>query len=174
MMFATLEDLEESVELVIFGDTLEHCKSAIEKDAVVLVKGKLEHKDGGRTCVIVSSVERFEPTTAELAAAERKAAQREAARPLGRPGALRIRLDAAALPATVIGELRDVLSSFPGESDVVIELATRAGARRLRLGDGFRVERSASLHAELDALLGEAILPADVAGSAVAGAGAAA
>ena len=161
MMFATLEDLAGSVELVIFGDTLEECRTAIEQDAVVLVRGKVDHKDKTRTCLIVSSVERFQPSSEELAAAERQAIKAPAV-------AFRLRLDAAALPATVVGELRELLASFPGESDVVIELSTRAGARRLRLGDDYRVERSASLRSELEALLGSAILPAQARAGAAA------
>jgi hypothetical protein len=51
-----------------------------------------------------------------------------------------------------------VLAGFPGECEVVIELSTSVGDRRLKLGPGFRVAHSASLHAELDALLGDAIL----------------
>ena len=63
------------------------------------------------------------------------------------------------MPLTAIGELKDVLAGFPGESDVVIELCTRGGERRLRLGPDFRVSRGAvGLHAELESLLGEAIL----------------
>ena len=41
----------------------------------------------------------------------------------------------------------------------MIELATSTGARKLRLGAGFRVTRGAALHAELEALLGSAMLP---------------
>jgi hypothetical protein len=74
------------------------------------------------------------------------------------PSALRLRLDASALPATVLGELKELLAGFPGESDVVIELSTSIGHRRLKLGAGFKVARSAGLHAELDALLGAALL----------------
>ncbi len=52
----------------------------------------------------------------------------------------------------------------------MIELATTAGQRRLKLGPEFRVERSApGLHAELDMLLGKAMMgeePQRVAASA--------
>ena len=58
----------------------------------------------------------------------------------------------------MLGELKDVLAGFPGDSEVVIELSTSIGDRRLKLGPEFRVAHSASLHAELDALLGHAIL----------------
>ena len=66
-------------------------------------------------------------------------------------------------------ELKDLLAGESGESEVVIELATSLGERRLKLGAGFRVARGAALHAELDALLGEAMLgeqPQRVAASA--------
>jgi len=40
----------------------------------------------------------------------------------------------------------------------VIDLSTSIGDRRLKLGPDFRVTHSASLHAELDRLLGHAIV----------------
>jgi hypothetical protein len=58
----------------------------------------------------------------------------------------------------MLGELKDVLAGFPGDCEVVIELSTSIGDRRLKLGPEFRVAHSPSLHAELDALLGHAIL----------------
>ncbi len=155
MMFATLDDLDGSVELVVFAQTLEECKDALANDAIVLVRGRVDHKDQARTCLIVQKVERFEPSGEELERAQRLAAKASAQA----AQALRIRLDAAAVPLTAIGELKDVLAGFPGESDVVIELCTRGGERRLRLGPDFRVSRGAvGLHAELESLLGEAIL----------------
>ena len=51
-----------------------------------------------------------------------------------------------------------MLTGFPGDCEVVIELSTSIGDRRLKLGPDFRVAHSAGLHAELDALLGHAIL----------------
>jgi hypothetical protein len=74
------------------------------------------------------------------------------------PSPLRLRLDATVLPASALVELKDVLAGFPGDSDVVIELRTSGSQRCLKLGPSFRVCRSAGLHAELDALLGSALL----------------
>ncbi|HTW13091.1 MAG TPA: DNA polymerase III subunit alpha, partial [Solirubrobacteraceae bacterium] len=155
MAFATLEDLSGSVELLIFADTLEECGEAVAQDAVVLVKGKLDHKDAARPTVVVSTVERFEPSEEELAAAEKEATR------VVTPGALRIRLDAAAVQPDVIDDLRELLTNYPGESDVVVELAVSDRQRRLRLGKDFRVSRGAGLHAELAQLLGAALLPAE-------------
>ena len=117
--------------------------------------------------------ERISSSRLAAACGEKAAAKAQAEAAKGPASALRLRLDAAALPATVIDELRDLLISFPGESEVMVELSTRAGPRMLRLGPDYRVERSTSLHAELQDLLGSAILtPAGGGDGLVAGAAA--
>jgi DNA polymerase-3 subunit alpha len=153
MMFATLDDLETSVEMIVFGKPLLACEEALAPDSIVIVRGRVDHKDREKTCLIVQQADLFQPTEEEVAEAQ----EREAVTPTG-PEALRLRLDANALPASVLGELRELLTGFPGESEVVIELRTSIGERRLKLGTQFKVERNASLHAELDQLLGAAIL----------------
>jgi DNA polymerase-3 subunit alpha len=153
MMFARLDDLEGSVELLVFGEALAASGDAIAPDAIVLVRGKLDHRDRDKTCVVAQQVERFDPTPEEV-----REAHEHAARHVPGPPSLRLRLDATTLPAAALGELKELLAGFPGDSEVVIELATSVGRRRLRLGPGFRVERSPVLHAELDALLGSAIM----------------
>jgi DNA polymerase-3 subunit alpha len=153
MMFATLDDLESSVELLVFGKALSEHEDALTPDSIVLVRGRVDHRDREKTSIVAQAIERFEPTTEDVLAAREQ--ELKAARP---PAVLRLRLDATSLRATALAELKEVLSGFPGESDVVIELSTTVGDRRLRLGREFRVSRSASLHAELDALLGDAIM----------------
>jgi DNA polymerase-3 subunit alpha len=154
MMFATLYDLETSVEIIVFGKALAASEDALTTDSIVLVRGKVDHKDRDTTCLIAQQVERFAPSEEEVLKA-----QVQAAKPILTPSALRLRLDATALPASALGELKDLLTGFPGESDVVIELSTTVGHRRLKLGPSYRVSRSAGLHAELDALLGCALMP---------------
>jgi DNA polymerase-3 subunit alpha len=165
MMFATLDDLEAAVELVVFGNALAASEDALEPDAIVQVRGRIDHKDRDKTCLIVQQVERFEPSPDEVLQAKERAAKLSLA-----PSALCLRLDAAALPASVLGELKDVLAGFPGDADVVIELSTSVGQRRLKLGPGFRVAQSAALHAELVALLGHSMLSdgAELSGEAAA------
>jgi DNA polymerase-3 subunit alpha len=153
MMFATLDDLASSVEVLVFGKALSEYEAALLPDSIVVVRGRVDHKDREKTCLVAQSIERFEPTPEEV----RLAAEQEA-KATRVPEALRLRLDASLLPATALAELKDLLTGFPGEADVVIELTTSVGRRRLRLGAEFRVTSSAGLHAELAALLGEAIL----------------
>jgi DNA polymerase-3 subunit alpha len=154
MMFATLDDLEDSVELVVFGKALSGNEDVLAHDSIVVVRGRVDHKDRDTTSLIVQDVTHFQATDEEL-----HDAQERAAKPLAPPAALRLALDATAVPMTVLADLKEVLCGFPGECDVVIELRTSVGPRRLRLGPEYRVTRDAGLHAELEALLGSAILP---------------
>jgi DNA polymerase III subunit alpha len=153
MMFATLDDLDGSVELLVFGNALNAAGDLLAPDSIVLVRGRVDHKDRETTCVIVQQVDPFQPSAEEVAEAEEQAARAPAI-----PSAFRLRLDATALAASVLSELKDVLAGFPGETEVVIELSTSTGERRLRLGPDYRVAHGPGLHAELDQLFGEAIL----------------
>jgi len=153
MMFATLDDLGEAVEMLVFGKPLAAGEEALIPDSIVIVRGKVDHKDRDKICLLAQDVSRFEPTAEEI-----DEARDTVARPASSPQALRLRLDAARLPASALEELKDLLATFPGESDVVIELHTSGGRRHLKLGPGFRVAPSVGLRAELHQLLGSAAL----------------
>ncbi len=148
MMFATLDDLAGSVEMLVFGKALAEYESALAVDEVVLVKGRVDHKEAGKTCLIVQSVEPFAPSEDEI---EQARAKTEAATALAQP--LRLRVHASALCAGLIEELKHAIESFPGPAEVVLELDTSAGTRRLRLGDAYRVQHTPTLRAELDNVL---------------------
>jgi DNA polymerase III subunit alpha len=159
MMFATLDDLEGAIEVLIFGKALAEYEGALGVDEVVLVRGRVDHGDKG-TSLIAQSVDPFDPTPEEVRAA-REAAALEPAGPLP----LTVRLDATALPASIIDELKHVFGNHAGESEVVLDIHTSAGLRTLRLGEGYRVSETPSLRAELQAILGPTALAA---GSAAA------
>jgi DNA polymerase-3 subunit alpha len=153
VMFATIDDLEGSVELVVFEKSLAAAEGAMAVDQIVLVRGRVDQKEAGKVCVIVQDVERFDPDDAEVERAREAAAKANVP-----PAPLRLRVDAGRLPATIIDELKRIFEDHPGESEVVLEMQTRSGPRRLRFGSGYRVAgRNAALKAELDRLLGPAL-----------------
>jgi DNA polymerase-3 subunit alpha len=153
MMFATLDDLDAAVEIIVFGNALAASEEALSPDSIVQIRGRVDHKDREQTCIIVQQVERFDPSPDEVRQATEQAAKLSLA-----PTALRLKLDATALPAAVLAELKDVLAGFPGEAEVLIELSTSVGQRRLKLGPRYRVTESAALLAELNELLGPSML----------------
>src|SRR6185436_17235228 len=75
MMFATLDDLEGSVEILVFGKALEAYGGELGVDQVVLVRGRVDHKDATRTSVVAQDLERFAPSPEEVEAARVAAAQ---------------------------------------------------------------------------------------------------
>ncbi|MEA2294589.1 MAG: polymerase subunit alpha, partial [Solirubrobacteraceae bacterium] len=156
MMFATIDDLEGQIEVRVFEKALAAAEGALDDDNIVIIRGRVDHMEAGKVCVIVSEATLFEPSAAEIEKAKLQAVER--AERANVP--LRLRLDAARLPASVIDDLKQLLVEHPGESEVVLEVATSAGARRLRLGSDFKVARSTKLLSELDQLIAAAILPA--------------
>ncbi len=156
MMFATLDDLEGSVEILVFGKALAEYEGALGIDSVVVVRGRVDHKDADKTCLVVQSVEPFAPTPEEIENAKAAAATRTVG-----PVPLHLRLDAATLPASVIDDLKHLLANFPGESDVVLELQMSAGdPRTLKLGPSYKVKPTPTLRAELEHVLGPSALAA--------------
>jgi DNA polymerase-3 subunit alpha len=154
MMFATLDDLEGSVEMIVFGNAIEQYGGSLDVDEVVLVRGRVDHKDANKTCVVVQSVERFAPSEEEVEKAKVELAKLN----LG-PEPFPIRIDASLLPASFMQELKELLETFPGESDVILDMMTRGGRRTLKLGKSYRVSPTTSLKVELDQILGPAALP---------------
>ena len=148
MAFATLDDVEGQVEMLVMGKAYEASHDFLSADAIVIVRGRLDHKGRGETKLVAQEVEEFKPTEDEVAKA-RAAGDRDV-------GPLRVGIDAAQFGASLIEELKVVLGHFPGESEVILVMKTREGNRELRFGRDYRVRRSAGLDAELDALFGAA------------------
>ncbi len=69
MMFATLDDVEGQVEMLVFKADQAESATVIEPDAVVLVRGRIDHKERGETKLVVQEAERFEPDGEEMARA---------------------------------------------------------------------------------------------------------
>ena len=123
MMFATLDDLEGSVEIVVFEKALAAAEGVIADDAIVLVRGQVDHKEAGKVCVIVQDVDKFDPSDAEIEKAKAQVAKVAATR----PSAFKRRVDAAQLPATVIDDLRELFERYPGDMEFVLEHAHAHG-----------------------------------------------
>ncbi|MBN1320094.1 MAG: DNA polymerase III subunit alpha [Thermoleophilia bacterium] len=134
MAFVTIEGLEGSVEVLCFPAIYQENKDLLVEDKVVKIKGRVDHKDEAETKFIPLALEPFTPKT-------------------GREP-LALAVDGDQLPSSVIDDLKRILVRFPGQCSVDMYVRIGENARRLRLGDGFRVDPQASLFAELKELLG--------------------
>ncbi len=136
MVFLRLDDLTGSSEVVVFSSVHAVARELCTADRILVVKGRVDHKQEGETKLIALEVSPFE------AAPERRE--------------LRLRIDAAQAPAGVIRELAVLLREFPGDAPVYVAVQMSAGSRLLEFGPGYRVQPTSDLYAELKSLLGEA------------------
>ncbi len=144
MAFATLDDIEGQVEMLVLGKAYTESLDFLALDATVIVRGRLDHQERGQTKLVVQEVERFEPTEDEVARA-RAARSNEP---------IVLKFDAGEVGVSLLEELKAVFENFPGTAEVMLEMETRSGKRCLRFGDDYRVKPSAALRSELDAVLG--------------------
>ena len=153
MMFATLDDLAGSVEMLVFGKALAEHEAALAVDEVVIVKGRVDHKEAGKTCLVVQSVERFAPSQEEIERAS-KAARTAAATAVAAAEPVKLRVAAADLSESALDELRERIEESPGTAEVIVEIDGSDGiTRRLRLGEEYRVRHTPTLLAELEQAL---------------------
>jgi len=150
MMFATLDDLEGRVEMIIFAKTLEANDGLIDTDAVLLVRGRVDRKDRNEIKLVVQDAEEFSPSEADIDDAK------EQLRKEAEPDIFLINVpDAAKHGGDLIDELKSLIANFPGDAQVHLVMNTRDGKRTLRFGPEFRVAPSVGLRAEVDELLSQ-------------------
>jgi len=135
MVLLDFEDVSGAVvEVVVFARAAEQFASLIGPDETLLIRGRVDF-DARDDSVKLIAMEITKPNLED--------------RPLV------INLTAAACTAGVVNQLKDVLSSHPGSTQVFLELeASRQRKTVLRLGSEFWVDSSNGLAAELKVLLG--------------------
>jgi DNA polymerase-3 subunit alpha len=148
MMFATLDDVEGQVEMLVFKADQSESAEVIQPDAIVLVRGRLDHKDRGETKLVVQEAQRFEPDEAEVASAAKKVRTIPAG-----PLQVSIALEKLRDPK-VMDELKSLFEDHKGEAGVHFVVQTSEGLRKLKTGESFKVQVSPHLRYELNQLLG--------------------
>jgi DNA polymerase-3 subunit alpha len=136
MAFVALEDLTGGVEVVAFNSVYATSRDLLVDDAVLVVKGRVDHKQAGETKLVALEIAAFEATP------ERRE--------------VRLKVDARVAPAGIVRELATLVRDFPGESPVYVDLVTSLGPRLLELGPDYRVRPDPDFFAEVKHLLGEA------------------
>jgi DNA polymerase-3 subunit alpha len=133
---ATLEDLGGAIEVLFFPNSYQLYATAIADDAIVVVKGKVDRRDD------VPKLIAMDMTIPDLTT--------------GADGSAPIVLQ---LPVTkcvppVVEQLRDVLRTHPGTTEVHLRLRGNQKTTVVRLDDKLRVTPGPALHADLKQLLG--------------------
>src|SRR5829696_7063453 len=136
MVFVQLDDITGSAEVVVFNSVYAASQELLVSDAILVVKGRVDHKQAGETKLIAMEVSAF--AAAQIVTE------------------VRLKVDARKAPAGLLHDLKLLMKDFPGEAAVIMNVDTSLGPKVLELGAGYRVSPTPAFFGEVKALLGEA------------------
>jgi DNA polymerase-3 subunit alpha len=134
----TLEDLEGAIEVLLFPSAYQLASTLLVPDAILTVKGRLSRSKEQ------PELHALEVTVPDL--------------DTGTDGPVLISLPSTRCTAPVIAQLKEVLGTHPGLTEVHLRLLTRDATKLMRLDDRLRVSPSPALFADLKQLLGPGCL----------------
>lgn len=136
MLFISIEDLEGSVEVIVFPSIYQRYVDILVEDRLVRIKGRLDIKED-EVKVIAQEIQ-------DLDASEDLKDKKST---------MYLRLKPEELNDHVVGKLKKILKSHPGNYEVYLQLQEGKKTTTLRLSTDFLVDAAAS-QAEIAALLG--------------------
>jgi DNA polymerase III subunit alpha len=134
----TLEDLDGAIDVLLFPSAYQLASTYLVEDAILTVKGRLSRSKDQ------PEIHGQEVTVPDLAQ--------------GGSGPVVISLPSTRCTPPMVEQLRDVLGTHPGLSEVRLRLLARNGTTVMRLDDRLRVTPSPALFADLKQLLGPGCL----------------
>jgi DNA polymerase-3 subunit alpha len=134
----TLEDLDGAIDVLLFPSAYQLASTYLNEDAIITVRGRLSRSKDQ------PEVHAQEVTVPDLTD--------------GPTGPVVISLPSTRCTAPVIEQLKEVLGTHPGVTEVQLKLLSRDSTKVLRLADGLRVTPSPALFADLKHLLGPGCL----------------
>jgi DNA polymerase-3 subunit alpha len=132
---ATLEDLAGGVEALFFPNTYEVIGQYIAEDAIVVVKGRVDRRDDTPR---IMAMDMSLPDISH--------------NPDSKPVTLTMPITRCTPP--LVSELKEILSSHPGDSEVHVHLQNGSRTTVMRLGPAVRVAPTPALRADLKMILG--------------------
>jgi len=130
----TLEDLTGAIDVMAFSNTYNQYATMMGEDVIVLVKGRVDRREEVPKFILM------EMSLPDLHQ-ERK-------------GPLVITLPLARCTPPIVERMKEVLRSHPGTTDVHLRLESATENTLLTIDEGLKVSATASLSADLKALLG--------------------
>ncbi|HLU42175.1 MAG TPA: OB-fold nucleic acid binding domain-containing protein, partial [Microthrixaceae bacterium] len=130
----TLEDLEGAIDVLLFPSAYQLASTLLTEDTVLTIKGRLSRS---KDTPELHGQEVTAPDVTE-----------------GPSGPVVISLPSTRCTAPVVEQLKEVLATHPGMTEVRLRLMSRGSTTVLKLGDGHRVTATPALFADLKQLLG--------------------
>ena len=130
----TVEDLSGAIDVMSFSNTYGQYEALMGEDVIVVVKGRVDRREETPKFILM------EMSLPDLHQERR--------------GPLVITLPLARCTPPVVERMKEVLRSHPGTTDVYLRLESATEKTMLTIDEGLKVSATASLSADLKALLG--------------------
>jgi DNA polymerase-3 subunit alpha len=134
----TVEDLEGAIEVLLFPSAYQLASTLLLEDTIVVVKGRLSRQKEQ------PELHGLEITAPDLTE--------------GTGGPVTISMPLTRCTGPVVDQLKEVLATHPGMTEVRLRLRAREATTLMRLDDRLRVTASPALFADLKQLLGPGCL----------------
>jgi DNA polymerase-3 subunit alpha len=134
----TLEDLDGAIDVLLFPSSYQLASTMLTEDNIITVRGRLSRSKDQ------PEIHAQEVTAPDLTD--------------GPSGPVVVSLPSTRCTGPVVEQLKDVLGTHPGVTEVQLKLLSRDSTKVLRLADGLRVTPSPALFADLKQLLGPGCL----------------
>jgi len=136
MAFIQLEDIEGSIEVVIFPSVYTACQLLLTDDRPIFVQGKLQKEEKGAKLLadtIIDMEEAENLWTAEV----------------------HFTIDAARVDRPILAQLRDIVRRYPGDCSGWLHLRTEGDVETIvAMSDELRLQPGDAMSREVNALLG--------------------
>ncbi len=142
MMFAVIEDLESSIEAVIFPNIYQENASILVEDKIIIIKGRLDKKDD-EVKIIAEEIKELDRDNTEV----------EQSRDDGE-SFLCLNLTPTELDTTTVEKINEILKAHPGDSNVYLKIKSSEKTTTIKFSNDYRVDTASSIEA-LSSLLGE-------------------
>jgi len=134
----TLEDLDGAIDVLLFPSSYQLASTLLTEDAIITVRGRLSRSKDQ------PEVHGQEVTLPDLSD--------------GPSGPVVISMPSTRCTAPVVEQLKEVLATHPGTTEVQLKLLSRDETLVMRLDDRLRVTPAPALFADLKQLLGPGCL----------------
>jgi len=141
MLFLTLEDISNSIEVIIFPSVLKKFHQFLKEDMIIGIKGRIDIKED-QAKLIASEIE-------EIELKHKKSASKKV-----KPN-LVIELVLNSINDHFLHRLRRILLNNPGPSNVIIKLKSDKSLKTFKLGSSLSVTQSEEFLDEINNFLGE-------------------
>ena len=149
MAFITLEDLEGTVEVIVFPKVFEKCKEMIKKDEIVITEGRLDVAEG-KTKIIAEKISLLEKYIENKRSAPKTEEKNQ-----NLAEKLHLEISIGKNKPDILKKLKGIFYDYPGKSQVVLHFKDKDKTILHAIDKKYSVKINDKFMEEIHGILGD-------------------